>query len=350
MTDIKKFKFALIGCGYWGNNIARVFSELKENGLFKGEIILYDKIYDKAKEFSKKYGFIAVKLLDDILTDSQIIAALIITPSSTHYNLTKQFLEAGKSVFVEKPFTLNSKKAMELVNLAKDKNKILMVGLIFRFHEGILELKRRIDLGEFGSILFLIGTKFGYHVPKEDSGVIFTLAVNDFDISCFLLDEKYPETILAQKGEYLQINLEDIVNISLVFPNNVQGYFMESWLVPLFDRHRELYIIGSKKTAKIDYLKPNEMVIYEAEIKKEELDERILFKMEKSNRQKVVFEFKEPLKEEMKHFIQCISEQKTPNSDGLVGYRAVKMCELAIKSANLGKRINMKQEIKNNKK
>jgi UDP-N-acetylglucosamine 3-dehydrogenase len=336
-------KLALIGCGYWGNNIARVFSELKSDQLFNGEIVVNDIDFNRALDFSKKYGFQAIESLDQIVNDGDISAVLIVTPSSTHYDLSKLFLNAGKHVFVEKPFTLDSKKAMELVKLAEKRERTLMIGLIFRFHEGILELKRRIDLGEFGKILFFIGTKFGYHVPKEDSGVIFTLAVNDFDIFCFLLNQKYPEAIFAQKGDYLNNNFEDIANISIIFSGNIQGYFIESWLVPLFDRHRELYIIGSKKTAKIDYLKPNEMVIYEAEIKKEELDERILFKMEKSNRQKVVFEFKEPLKEEMKHFLECILNKKKPKSDGMVGFRAVKMCEIAIESANLGKSIILKE-------
>ncbi|MHA1729462.1 MAG: Gfo/Idh/MocA family protein [Promethearchaeota archaeon] len=337
--------FVIIGCGYWGKNIARVLSELKRDKIFTDNIILYDINRNKSEKLSKLYGFRVAESFKEILSDKKITSVLIITPSSTHYNLAKKALKAGKHVFVEKPFTLNSTEATELVKIADDKELTLMIGLIFRFHHGILELKRRMELGEFGNILFMYGTKFGYTVPKEDSGVVFTLAVNDFDIFCYLLETEYPETILAQNGAFLQKDFEDFTSVSLTFSNGIQGYFIASWLIPVFERHRELYVVGSNKTAVIDYLKPNEIVIYDAKIKKEKIDERILFKMEKNPPQKVVFRFKEPLKEEMKHFIQCVFEKKKPLSDGETGYRAVKMCEMALKSAKNGEKIKVTEEL-----
>jgi predicted dehydrogenase len=336
---------AIVGCGYWGKNIVRVFSELRNENIFLGDIILFDVNQDRAKELSKLYKFKLAQSFEEILINKKISSVLIITPSSTHYSLSKKALEAGKNVFVEKPFTLDSNNAKELIKLAKEMDLTLMVGMIFRFHQGLLELKKRLDLGEFGKILFMYGTKFGYSVPNEDAGVIFTLAINDFDIYCFLTGTEYPETISANRGSFLREDLEEITSICLTYPENIHGYFIESWLVPVFDRHRMMYLVGTNKTAVIDYLKPNEIDIYDAKIKKEILDDRMLFKMEKNPMQKVILNFKEPLKEEMKHFITCVTNKERSFSDGTIGYRAVKMCELALKSAKLGKKIIVKDEI-----
>jgi predicted dehydrogenase len=346
MMMIMTNDFAIIGTGYWGENIARVFHELKSEKKFNHEMYLFDIDSSKSESVAKQYGFKVAKSLEEIIENPKISNVLIITPSSNHYKMTELAIKAKKNVFVEKPFTLNSEEAKELVKLSHENNTLLMVGHIFRYHQGLLELKRRIELGEFGKIMFLIGNKFGYMVPKEDAGVIFTLGVNEFDIFCHLLNTNYPTTITAQRGIFLQKNIEEIANISLTFPNNIQAYFMESWLVPVFGRKRELIVVGSQKTAMIDYLKPNEIVIYDVKIEKDEEDPRNLFKMVQKNTQKAVFEFKEPLKEEMLHYIECIEKKIPCKSDGEIGYRAIKMCELALKSADSGKRLDVIKEIK----
>jgi len=133
---------AIVGCGYWGKNIVRVFSELKKENIFLGDVILFDVNQDRSKELSKQYKFKLAPSFEEILINKKIKSVLIITPSSSHYSLSKRALEAGKNVFVEKPFTLDSNKARELIDLAKKMDLILMVGMIFRFHQGILELKK----------------------------------------------------------------------------------------------------------------------------------------------------------------------------------------------------------------
>jgi len=338
--------YAIIGTGYWGENIARVFYELKAEKKFNHDLNLFDIDSKKSESVAKQYGFKAAKSLEEIIENPKISNVLIITPSSNHYIIAEKAIKAKKNVFVEKPFTLNSEEAKTLVNLSKEIKTLLMVGQIFRYHQGLLELKRRIELGEFGKILFLIGSKFGYMVPKEDAGVIFTLGVNEFDIFCYLLNTNYPTTIMAQRGIFLQKNIEEMANICLTFPDNIQAYFMESWLIPVFGRKRELIMVGSQKSAMIDYLKPNEIIIYDVKIEKDESDPRNLFKMIQKNTQKAVFEFKEPLKEEILHFIECIENKVPCKSDGEIGYRSIKMCELALKSADLGKRLDVAKEIK----
>ena len=339
----------VIGTGYWGSNIVRIFSELKSDGQFDGDLYLYDIKEGRAKIVADKYGFKFVDSFNVILDDNSIQAVLIVTPSSTHYKYVKDLLIGGKDVYVEKPFTLDEKKAKELVELSMKTHNIVMVGHIFRYHDGLLELKKRMKLGEFGKIHFLYGFKFGLSIPKEDSGVIFTLAVNDFDIFCFLLDVDYPKTISAQRGTFIQTgpekDYEDIVNVAMEFENNTHGYFIESWLVPVFGRRRELVVVGSEKTAIIDYLKPNEMLIYDVKVIKDDIEPGELMHIEQNFNQKVVLEFIEPLKKEIMHFIDCIITRKTPKSDINVAYRSIKMCDIGMKSAKTGIKLKIKDEM-----
>ncbi|MBN2157323.1 MAG: Gfo/Idh/MocA family oxidoreductase [Candidatus Lokiarchaeota archaeon] len=336
-------KIGIVGVGYWGANIARVFFELKNEGYFDGEVVIYDLIQERAKKVAGEYSFQLVNKLDFLLSDPHVNVVLIVTPSSTHFSLAKQVLESGKHVFVEKPFTLSSKDAAELIRLASENKVRLMVGHLFRYHQALRELKRRIKIGDLGKLLFMVANKYGIGVPKEDSGVIFTLAVNDFDNFCYILDVEYPETILAHRGIFLQEDYEEYTSISVTFPHNVQGYLSESWLIPIFGRRRELIVVGSKKTAVIEFLKPNEIVIHNAHIKKLEKDDRMVFRVEKKEPQKIFFEYKEPLKEEMKALLKMVKNNEESESSGVIGLRAINMCEIAMESAILGKKINVKE-------
>ncbi|MHA1111263.1 MAG: Gfo/Idh/MocA family protein [Promethearchaeota archaeon] len=333
----------IVGIGYWGGNIVRVLDELKRENNFDGEVFLYDIKIHRAKVAAEEYGFKYVKSFEKLLNDSQIDVILIITPSTTHFSLAKQVIESGKHVFVEKPFTLDSKKANELIILSQKHKKRLMVGHLFRYHQALLELKLRLKIGELGKLLFMVGTKYGLGVPNEDAGVIFTLAVNDFDIICFLLDTEYPDTILAHRGTFLQEDIEEFTSISITFPENIQAYLSQSWLIPIYGRRRELIVVGSKKTAVIEFLKPNEIVIYNAHIKKVEKDERMVFKMEKNHPQKIFFEYKEPLKEEMRALVSMVENNEEPSASGSIGLRAIKMCEIAMESSKSGQKINVKK-------
>jgi len=347
----KEKKIALLGCGYWGQNIVRVIYELNLTLENKVCLLLYDKNINKAKELSERFNFSISKDFNEILSDKEVTAVIIATPSSTHYNIALDALENNKDVFVEKPITLSSKEAEKLIHIAESRKKILMAGHIFRFHQGILELKKRIELGEFGQIFFLYGFKFGMAIPKEDAGVNLTLAVNDFDIFCFLLNTTFPESILAHKGTFIRkynekdIGLEDIINVSLTFPNNVQGYFIESWLVPVYGRKRELIVVGSKKTAMLDYLVPNEITFYDFYIKNAPSESKEEFILIQENPSKIIFEFQEPLKMEIEHFLNCIDSRKEPITSGKIAYNAIKMCEMANKSAIEGRKIICKEEL-----
>jgi len=328
----------IIGVGYWGkNHVTNYKSLLLEKKIDYLKICDIDE--ERAKELSQINSLEYTTKIEDILNDDKITAVVIVTPSSTHYKLAKLSLESGKDVFVEKPITLKSGNALKLIDLANNNNKILMVGHLFRYHPVVEEIKKRIEIGEFGKIQMILSFRLAFGVPRKDMGVILALAVHDLDLTCYLLNKKNPESILVDNGKFNQENVTEMTNISLNFENNTKGYIMESWNIPVYGKRRELIIIGSEKSALVNYLTPSEYHIYDSSIKKRKVDNNVIFEKHDNGIQKVVVDYKEPLKQEILHFIKCIETRTTPNSDGLVGYHAVEMCEKAKLSAEKNKRI-----------
>lgn len=328
----------IIGVGYWGKNHVTAYKTLLQE-----QKIDYLKICDidekRVKEISEINSIDYTTSIKDILNDKRINAIAIVTPSSTHYELAKVALEHNKDVFVEKPITLNPEDSIKLIELANQKQRILMVGHIFRYHPGVEEIKKRIEIGEFGKIYMILTFRFALGTPRKDMGVIHALAVHDLDLICYLLGKKKPKSILVDNGKFLQEDVIEMTNISLDFDNNTKGYIMESWNIPVYGKKRELVIIGSEKSAYLDFLNPSEYSIFDSNIKKSNIEGILFFEKQNNGIHKISLKYKEPLKQEIVHFIECIEKRACPKSDGVVGYNALKMCEKAKLSAEKNKRI-----------
>ena len=195
----------VIGAGVWGKNHIRIFSEVEDANLVK----IADLNEKNMNGMSNTFKIKTTTDYKEILNDSEIEAVSICTPASTHYKIIKEALESGKHVLVEKPLTLNSKEGEELVELAKNKNKILMVGHIFRFNPGVLRLKEEIKKGTFGKIYFMYGSRMGLMTPRDDCGVVFDFALHDIDTFCFLLDDQ-PIEVNTVTNSYTKSKFEDV--------------------------------------------------------------------------------------------------------------------------------------------
>lgn len=323
-------KIAVIGTGYWGRNHVRAFNELRGEGIIDElEICEVDK--KKAKEFSNIFHISHTSDYNDLLKDDDLSGVTIATPTPTHFELAKKFMEAGKDVLVEKPMTTNSKDAQKLIDIADKSDALLMVGHIFRHHSAIRELKKRIDRGDFGRIYYLTSTRFSFREPRKDMGVMFALAIHEVDMFCYLLNKNYPLEIMAQVGRYLQKEIEEVAFLVLKFENDTLGYAFESWMTPVEGKRRDLTIMGSKMSAKVDYLKPQEIQLFDASVIRGEDGKTLRAEYEGSYT--VPIPYKEPLKEEMKNFVDCIKTRQKPLSDMHAGKRAVEMIEIAFESA-----------------
>jgi len=130
--------------------------------------------------------------LDDCLEFEDLDAVLICVHTDLHYEMTRKVLLHGKHVFLEKPFCLNMQQAEELIKLAKEKEKVLMVGHVVRFMPPYQKLKEWIDSCKYGKLKFLSLSRYsgvpawGEWMDRRTSfgssgGALFDLLIHDID-------------------------------------------------------------------------------------------------------------------------------------------------------------------------
>lgn len=335
----KQVNLGLIGIGYWGLNYVRIFSEIPKAKLKYA----CDLSSSRLKLVKKNYPDILLTAnYQDILNNPEIDAVIIATPATTHSKIVKESLGKNKSVLVEKPLTVKSKQALELAMLAEKKKLTLMVGHVFEYNQAVLEMKKIINKGTLGKIYYLHFTRTGLGPIRQDVSAMWDLAPHDISILLYLLEEE-PSKVLAKGKWFIQKEINDVVFITLEFKSGVIANIHISWLDPR--KKREVTVVGSKKMMVFDDMNlTDKLFIYDKGVTKE-LVEGTLDEFQLAIRVGDVFipkiNYKEPLKEECLHFIDCLLKNKTPKSDGWNGYRVVKVLECAEKSLKEGKEIEI---------
>ena len=230
-------KVGLIGLGKWGMNHARAYSGLAKQGLCT--FVGIADINPATKEEAEKFGVKFYANYNDLL--KEVDAVSVVVPTNLHYKVVKDCLNAGKHVLVEKPITSTSKEAKELIEIAKKKNLLLMVGYLFRFNNSVQELKHIIK--DIGQIQYITGRYVHSNKPpRKDSGVILNFAVHLIDILDYLLEKK-PKRIYCKKKNFLSKEREDIAFINLDYGDFIANLEV-SWFHP--QKARDLWIIGDK--------------------------------------------------------------------------------------------------------
>jgi UDP-N-acetylglucosamine 3-dehydrogenase len=323
---------AVIGTGHWGKNHARVYKELCQEGVVDS-VQICDVDEARVRELSSTLVIQGTSNYQQILNDSEIQAVSIVTPSRTHYKIAKEFMEAGKDVLVEKPLTMDITEAEALVKIADENNRVLMVGHVFRYHPAVQELRRRMNAGELGNVQTIMSNRLTFGLPRKDMGVIYALGIHELDMFCYLMEVAYPKSVTAVTSRVYSKDIEETVVLGVDF-GDVKGYAFESWLVPGHEKKRDLLVIGSKMSARIDYLKPQELCLLDTRVVTENGDPTSI---EDKGERVVSIPYAEPLKEELRQFISSVNSRQRPLADGLVGVRAVVMAEAALASARTGK-------------
>jgi UDP-N-acetylglucosamine 3-dehydrogenase len=325
---------AVIGVGNWGKNHARVYKELLREGVVD-VVQICDADHARVLELSSTLGMKGTSDCRQILNDSKIQAVSIATPSRTHFQIARECMEAGKDALVEKPMTMDVAQAKELVKIANQNNRILMVGHIFRYHPAVQQLKRRIDAGELGKIQAIISNREAFGLPRKDMGVIYALGIHELDLFCYLMGVDYPKTVMAVTSKVYSKDIEETAMLAVDF-GGAKGYAFESWLVPGQGKRRDLLVVGSQMSARVDYLKPQELRLFDARVITES---GVPTAIEDKGERVISLPYVEPLREELRQFISCVNSRQEPLADGLVGLRAVAMAEAALTSARTGKAV-----------
>jgi len=310
-------KTGLVGIGPWGQNYLKTIKKIPN--------IELKWVYSPNRKNEKNLPK-SCKLVNDyniLLKDNQLDSIIISTPPSTHYELTKKALLAGKDVLVEKPMTLFSNEALELKELSEVKSKVLMVGHIYLYNSVVLELKKMIDKGELKKIVGFYSNLSNSNPSRQDINVMWDFAPHSISLMNFLIG-KNPISVKAH-AERLGLKVENIVNFTLTYSNNIKGLIRNSWIES--KKEREMIIFGTKKKIIFDDLSKDKLKIYNLLTNKE----KILS----------IYDKRSPLELQCLHFLECVEKRKRPLTDGYEGYINVRILEEAQKSLELSKEIKI---------
>src|SRR3954452_25331902 len=198
---------AVVGVGGWGKNLARNFYEIPDCRL-KYLCDLDQKKLDRLER--QLSGTLITTQYQMVLRDPEIEAVVIATPAPSHYSLCRQALEHGKDVYVEKPFTLDVGHAEELIELARRKGRILMVGHLLEYHPVVNRLRDMIASGELGDIYYIYTQRVNLGTVRTDENALWNFAPHDISSILYLLG-KEPSDVSARGQCYLQPGIEDVV-------------------------------------------------------------------------------------------------------------------------------------------
>ena len=327
-------KIGIIGYGYWGPNLARNFSELSCSDL----TAIADLKEERLIQASQKYPQIIVKQDYRDLFDLGLDAVVVSTPPATHYLIAKECLEHNLHVLVEKPITLKSKEAEELVELANANGLTLMVGHTFEYNSAVHALKKYIDSGELGDIYYLDAARLNLGLFQQDSNVMWDLAPHDISILLYLLGKK-PISVSAQGMPCVYAGIVDVAYLNLIFPDNISAYIHVSWLDPC--KVRRITVVGSKKMAVYnDIESENKIKIYDKGVDSPAYTNGGFGEFQCSYHSGDItipnIRFSEPLRQECQHFIDSIANHTEPCSSGRDGLQVIKILEAAQHSISNG--------------
>jgi len=306
---MKDLKVAVIGIGFWGRNHVRVLNELPNAEV----VAVCDLNPENAKAIAEKLGIKCYADSQEMFKSVEIDAVTLCVWSTNLASESMTALRAGKHVFVEKPMAGSATEARKIIELADRKKRHLTVGFIERFNPAVQRFKRLIENGEIGSIVSAAAKRVSRWPERiGDVGVVKDTAIHDIDIMRYIFGED-PVIVYANAGRLKHERLEDYAQIMLTFSGGRTAFIETNWLTPY--KIRKLVVTGSRAIISLDYI-TQEMSI--------ETEGRTLTPRE---------EWREPLKLELQHFVECILEGKESLITGLDGLRALEIAEAALRSA-----------------
>jgi UDP-2-acetamido-3-amino-2,3-dideoxy-glucuronate N-acetyltransferase len=316
---------AVVGHGYWGKNLARNFFEL---GALRA---LCDENTAALEAVRLKYpGVTFCGDYDGVLTDPEISGIVLATPAVRHYEMAKRALLAGKDVFVEKPLALDVKDGADLVRLAAEHKRILMVGHILQYHPAVRELKSLIAAGALGRVEYIYSNRLNIGKIRAEENILWSFAPHDISVLLGLLGEE-PQTVSCEGGSYLNRDVPDVTLSQFGFANGVRAHIFVSWLHPF--KEQRLVVVGSAQMAVFDDTAADKLVLYPHRV---EWKDRIPTAV-KSEAVPVPLPKEEPLRNECQEFLNSVSSRRAPLTDGAEGLRVLTVLRACQQALTAGK-------------
>jgi len=300
---------AVLGTGFWGKNHARVYKELESTNL----IAICDVNAERAKNIANQFGAKAFTDSEQMLKDKEVEAVSVCTWSTVLANEALKALEAGRHALVEKPMAADSRQAEKLLKTAEENGLHLTVGFLTRFIPGLQHIQEAVASKKIGKLVCATAKRVTQWPERiGDVGVIKDTAIHDIDAMRYITGQD-PISVFAKTGNMRHRKFEDYAHIMLTYKDEKSAFIESNWLTPY--KTRALTVTGSDAIMKLDYM-TQELVIEDA---KATLQPR--------------YATVEPLKLELQHFADCITEKKKPPLTGIDGIRALKIAEAIMASS-----------------
>ncbi|MBV8695346.1 MAG: Gfo/Idh/MocA family oxidoreductase [Ktedonobacteraceae bacterium] len=319
MSDLR---FGVIGWGYWGPKIARNLDSLPHASV--------EMVVDTDPNRLASVALIQpwAQATTDVrkLFRSTIDAVVVATPVHTHYKLAKEALLHGKHVLVEKPLAASVEQAEELVALAQQQDRILMVGHIFEYSPAVNELRKLVQAGDLGKIYCVETERLNLGLFRNDINVIWDLAPHDISILLYLFGET-PQDIRVQADAHVQPHIHDIAHLNLSFADGMRAHIHVSWLHPC--KIRKVTIIGDARMAVYDDTNPSERIKVYNKGADVHADPIISYRYGETTIPYIEYGEVEPLHLECEDFAHAIRTGTQPRADGKAGLRVVQVLAAA---------------------
>lgn len=323
-------KVGVIGYGYWGPNLVRNFMEVPGSTV----VAVCDLRAERLASLKVRYP--SIKTLDsceELFSDTAIDAIAIATPVSSHFDMAMAALGAGKHVLVEKPLAANSEQALQLIEEATRRGRVLMVDHTFVYTGAVRKIRELISSNALGEIYYYDAVRVNLGLFQHDVNVIWDLAIHDLSIIDYVLPSR-AVAVSATGISNIPGQPENVAYITLFFANPQIAHVHVNWLTPVKVRHT--LIGGSEKMILYDDLEPSEKVkVYDKGVTLSQSPEAV-YEMLVSYRSGDMWaprlDTTEALHTEALHFINCITDNKQPETNGQAGLRLVRMVEAAERS------------------
>lgn len=296
---------AVVGVGVMGANHARVYHQNPRANL----VAVVDPDPGRGEPVAKKFGCAYLRTVDELLRQVRIGAASVATPTAQHAEVAGRLLEHGVDVLVEKPLAPTRPEVQQLCRLARERQRVLMVGHIERFNPAIRSLRGLIDKQAFGEVTSIITRRVGLAPTRiKDADVVTDLAVHDIDIANFLLG-RAPVDVYAQGGRGV---LRDRLDFAEIFLNYGTANVIVSvnWLTPI--KIRKLSITGTRGYGELDFVRQELLLYQPPDADTFEGFSDFLDKFGQDRVARVPIEVCEPLAAELEHFLQCVATRGQP--------------------------------------
>jgi len=330
-------KVAVLGCGYWGQNLVRNFASL---GVLHAVCDPSETGRAKARELSADAHIYSE--MEAALDDPNIDAVVIATPAETHVPLIKAAIERGKDVFVEKPLAVHYHDGLAMMRLADQHQRILMVGHLLEYHPAVEKLSALISSGELGKLQYIYSNRLNFGKVRIEENALWSFAPHDIAVILRLMGEE-PLEVTCSGGSYLTPNLADVTVSCLHFRTGIRAHVFVSWLNPF--KEQKLVVVGNQKMAVFnDTNKDDKLVLFNQHV--DMLDRQPI--LSKGENETVLLAQEEPLRRECQHFLDCIATRSQPLTNAKSAVKVLRVLQACQISLQLNGRPILVSDVREN--